>query len=309
MNCQSFENVVVDLARLTPLEASVRDAALAHAACCDGCARRLAQETLLTGGLQALATEMKSAVVPSHVQQNLITALRQQQLAPLSVQKNHSWGYLAVAAAILVAVALGIASYKMRQAPTVDTQARSLPATEAPAPIDPAGPVQVTAESPTTKEQPASMVAMGIAGYQMSQAPPVEGSVETDTSATVDSTTLINDSAETSTREQKPTPTVAHKQRLRKFRPDTSAHSTFVSVVVGTVTDPEASEVVSPFMPLGDTNPANIQEGAQVVRVELPRYAMARFGLPVNMERYDERVKADVWLGADGLARAIRFVQ
>ena len=46
-----------------------------------------------------------------------------------------------------------------------------------------------------------------------------------------------------------------------------------------------------------------------MVRVELPRYAMARFGLPVNMERYDERVKADVWLGADGLARAIRFVQ
>jgi hypothetical protein len=102
---------------------------------------------------------------------------------------------------------------------------------------------------------------------------------------------------------------VANKHRVRKFRPYKPAQSTFVSVVVGTVTDPEAAEVVSPFMPLGDTNPANIQEGAQVVRVELPRYAMARFGLPVNMERYDERVKADVWLGADGLARAIRFVQ
>ena len=63
------------------------------------------------------------------------------------------------------------------------------------------------------------------------------------------------------------------------------------------------------FMQLGDVSVANFQEGAQVVRVEMPRYAMARFGLPVNMERYDERVKADVWLGADGVARAIRFVQ
>ena len=29
----------------------------------------------------------------------------------------------------------------------------------------------------------------------------------------------------------------------------------------------------------------------------------------VNMDRYGERVKADVLMGADGLARAIRFVQ
>ena len=143
----------------------------------------------------------------------------------------------------------------------------------------------------------------------MSQAPPVEGSVETDASVTVASTTPVNDPADSPTGEQKQAQIVTSKQRVRKFRPDASAHSTFVSVVVGTVTDPEASEVVSHFMPLGDTNPANIQEGAQVVRVELPRYAMARFGLPVNMERYDERVKADVWLGTDGLARAIRFVQ
>ena len=70
-----------------------------------------------------------------------------------------------------------------------------------------------------------------------------------------------------------------------------------------------AAEVMTEFMQLGDVSVANLQEGAQVVRVEMPRYAMARFGLPVNMERYDERVKADVWLGADGVARAIRFVQ
>jgi len=294
MNCESFENVVVDLARLTPLEASVRDAARAHCEVCDNCARRLTEEKILTGGLLALATEMKAAVVPDQVQKNLLSVWRKESVALQPERANPGWRYLAVAAAILVAVALGIAGYHLNQTPPVDSQVRSLPATEKP--------VAVSSTPPM----------MGISGYQMRQVPPVDsqaGSVETETPVEVASSPPIMDSADTSTRKQKPTPTLAKNQRLRKFRPDVSAQSTFVSVVVGTVTDPEAAEVASPFMPLGDTNPANIQEGAQVVRVELPRYAMARFGLPVNMERYDERVKADVWLGADGLARAIRFVQ
>jgi hypothetical protein len=51
------------------------------------------------------------------------------------------------------------------------------------------------------------------------------------------------------------------------------------------------------------------QDGGQLVRVELPRSAMASFGLPVNLDRANERVKADVLVGSDGQARAIRFVQ
>jgi hypothetical protein len=36
---------------------------------------------------------------------------------------------------------------------------------------------------------------------------------------------------------------------------------------------------------------------------------MARFGLPVNAERAAEPVQADVLLGDDGLAQAIRFIR
>jgi hypothetical protein len=70
----------------------------------------------------------------------------------------------------------------------------------------------------------------------------------------------------------------------------------------------QPKEIATDFIPLtyGD---ADLGSDAQMVRVELPRSAMARFGLPVNMDRADQRVKADVLLGADGLARAIRFVQ
>jgi hypothetical protein len=69
------------------------------------------------------------------------------------------------------------------------------------------------------------------------------------------------------------------------------------------------SEIATDFMPLGDMNPASLQDGGQIVRVRLSRAALLRFGFPVNMDRYNENVKADVLVGVDGLARAIRFVQ
>ena len=56
-------------------------------------------------------------------------------------------------------------------------------------------------------------------------------------------------------------------------------------------------------------NAASLQDGGQIVRMELPRSTLVNFGLPVNMDRYNEKVKADVIFGVDGLAHAIRFVQ
>jgi hypothetical protein len=69
------------------------------------------------------------------------------------------------------------------------------------------------------------------------------------------------------------------------------------------------SEIATDFMPVTYGGVANLADGGRMVRVELPRSAMASFGLPVNMDRANERVKADVLLGVDGLAHAIRFVR
>jgi hypothetical protein len=68
------------------------------------------------------------------------------------------------------------------------------------------------------------------------------------------------------------------------------------------------AEIATEFFPLnrGGIDPL---DSAQVVRVELPRSAMMSFGLPINMDRADERIKADVVVGNDGMARAIRFVR
>jgi hypothetical protein len=69
------------------------------------------------------------------------------------------------------------------------------------------------------------------------------------------------------------------------------------------------TEIATDFIPLSYMTAANLQDGGQIIRVELPRSALTKFGLPVNMDRYNEKVKADVLFGVDGMAHAIRFVQ
>lgn len=69
------------------------------------------------------------------------------------------------------------------------------------------------------------------------------------------------------------------------------------------------SEIATDFIPVTYGGVANLADGGRMVRVELPRSAMASFGLPVNMDHANERVKADVLFGVDGLAHAIRFVR
>ena len=70
-----------------------------------------------------------------------------------------------------------------------------------------------------------------------------------------------------------------------------------------------APEIASAYMPVGFTRPLYPGEFVQVVRISVPRIEMARFGLPVFEGRASARVQADVVLGEDGIARAIRFVE
>jgi hypothetical protein len=65
-------------------------------------------------------------------------------------------------------------------------------------------------------------------------------------------------------------------------------------------------EIVTDFFPLVDY--AAPFERGELVRVSLPASAMRTVGLPVREERLMDRVQADVLVGQEGLARAIRFV-
>jgi hypothetical protein len=65
-------------------------------------------------------------------------------------------------------------------------------------------------------------------------------------------------------------------------------------------------EIVTQFFPLLDAAPPF--ERGELLRVTVPASTMRKVGLPVNEERLGDRVYADVLVGQEGLARAIRFV-
>jgi hypothetical protein len=71
---------------------------------------------------------------------------------------------------------------------------------------------------------------------------------------------------------------------------------------------PPPQGIATDFLALPYAPPLDPGDGGQVVRVRLPRAAMRIVGLPVNEDRWYERVPADVVLGQDGIARAVRFV-
>jgi hypothetical protein len=74
-------------------------------------------------------------------------------------------------------------------------------------------------------------------------------------------------------------------------------------------TNEEVAEIATDFIPLTHAGSLAPEDGGQVMRVELPRSALVSFGLAMNVEREGERIKADVLVGEDGVARAIRFVR
>jgi hypothetical protein len=69
---------------------------------------------------------------------------------------------------------------------------------------------------------------------------------------------------------------------------------------------PQPHEIVTQFFPLLDVAPPF--ERGELLRVMVPASTMRKVGLPVNEDRLTDPVYADVLVGQEGLARAIRFV-
>jgi ferric-dicitrate binding protein FerR (iron transport regulator) len=70
----------------------------------------------------------------------------------------------------------------------------------------------------------------------------------------------------------------------------------------------EIAEIATEFLPLPYSHvPMNT---GSTVRIEVPATALVSFGLaPTDFREGDGKVQADVLIGEDGLARAIRFVR
>ena len=253
MNCQSFENIVNELAREQLIEAGLRDEAAQHTEQCSKCAGRLEDELNLTINLRALATEMEFASAPASIESDLLTAFNERNV-PTVPRWYRRYSTYATAAGLLLALAIGIAAWKLTS-PTDQKKVAVIP-------------------EPTKGEpQPTDLTATA-KDVQSQSNPEIQPVVD---------------------RRQDHLKTPKTARRTRQVEETRSQAS--------------QSELATDFMPIGYVSSASLQDGGSVVRVELPRSTIISMGFAVNMDRYSERVKADVLLGADGLARAIRFVE
>lgn len=270
MNCQTFEPAVNDLARGQMMEASLRDSALAHAEDCERCAARLADERMLSSGLRAFAASVETLEAPAHLETTLRAAFRQRNtIKPAPV----------VSVAPTHARRWTVWATAAAAAVVTVIAIQSFRLRETPAPLDRAG---NTANISSLKE----IALAPIIAY-----PP-------------DALLSIDEQGETVAISPTPTPvrqTFAANYKTVSNKPSRRPRET--------ETNQADSEITTDFMPLTYGAALNPNEGGQLVRVELPRSALVSLGLPMNAERSDERVKADVLLGHDGLARAIRFVR
>src|SRR5262245_4759345 len=119
-----------------------------------------------------------------------------------------------------------------------------------------------------------------------------------------------------------PKPSVEHKEQVVKEKPGLRRVSraprlkrhNWPQLNVPLITDSipvyeKRAEYATDFVPLSYGGVQKPMESGEVIRLQMPRSALIAFGLPVSVEHADAPVNAELLLGEDGIARAIRFVR
>jgi hypothetical protein len=290
MNCERFQTIVADLARsenqdtrwgipagVVVIDANDRAEALAHVDNCSHCGQMLTDQTDLSEMLWGAADRLKFLQAPAHVEQQLLATFRAQTHLHSRPSSRPHWRYWVSAAAAVLLVTFGLLAWRWYVAST----------RQSPAQANSKSAIAPPSQAPKQEQ----VLPVKVAGIQSTTAPPVQSSNQTG----------HRSAPKTSSARRHP----ASSQLAKRA----GAKPSIVEPASAVATNAETREVVTEFISVGYGSALDLQDGGQLVRVELPRSALARFGLPVNMNRVDEKVKADVLVGADGLARAIRFVQ
>lgn len=85
-------------------------------------------------------------------------------------------------------------------------------------------------------------------------------------------------------------------------------HSSRTAKLAALPPEPEAVTELAEFLPLPFANDDSPLGTAEVVRIRLSESALGVLGLPVSEDASPQPVTADVVIGEDGVARAIRFI-
>lgn len=276
MNCELFEVIVSDLARSRIMESEKRESGMEHARSCERCAARLTDERSLTEGLRALAASLQDLQASPRVEAALLNTFRERSISQTAN---------AAISEPSIALVDDIRGSKRKWRVAAGVAAAILMIAL----------ISAMISAIALRPEPAP---------QTSLVPVVPGPSEKP----------VEEKAQAPREEPKPAPAPAGGNSLtarRAVRPRLNVErlSERAPASARETQDARAAEVATEFMPLSYGYPSSQMASGHIVRVELPRSALTSFGLPVNQERAESRVKADVLIGEDGLARAIRFVR
>jgi len=242
MNCQTFEELIADLARNRVAEETVRSSALEHARACSRCGARLTDEQALTA-MFAIAAEDRTGA-SARVEAAVMSAYRihaankaEQPVGPIARLRHPA--HWAIAAMLLLSLTGGGIFMLLRNSEPSQGQV-----------------IWGNAGPGALANRPEAAVAVA---HDVPRVPEVT----------------------------RVTPrSVRRSPAVRK----------------NTV-----QEITTDFIPL-TADALSSMESGQLIRVRLPRTALAAYGLPVNQDLADRPVNAQVVVGQDGVARAIHFV-
>jgi hypothetical protein len=281
MNCHDFEAKITDLARGQMMDAEARDGATAHAADCGRCTARLRDEQRLTAGLREWAATFDGEQMPARGEAQLLAAFRDGRTVTHGWSRAHRWRWAAAAAVLIALMALAAMRF---------VEARK------PQPF--AGHVQPRPEETNSAPSP-------VENHPAAPSPDQHAAL-----SPVNPSSMSPEHALIPHHHRRPAPRSMPSQVARHTGGDASSGTTQSGAANAAANgDGQAKEIATSFISLAGGRDLAAAESLQLVRVELPRSALVSFGLPMNVERADQRIKADVLVGNDGIARAIRFVR
>ncbi len=271
MKCRDFEANVLELVN-GQLEDSQCREALAHASVCGKCGALLEADQLLSADLRALAAEQSAEEAPPEIEGRLLASFRDRSAGRATTG-------VATGATSRPAACRILRQFRQGRPQSVNwrlwgTVAAGLALGTLALPGLLRRPDVVPSNSPPLK----SLAPPGSTGVVLKpEAPPVSA-VQARSAATLRALS-----------------------RTPRARPPSARVSDRHHAI--------EAEVATDFYAMPYVEPAFPGETMRIVRTRVPRTSFAAFGFPVNGERMFDTVQADVLVGDDNVARAIRFVR
>lgn len=267
------------------MESQVKLECELHQRECDSCRQRRGEVEALQQALAALAAAETAAGPGDLVEARLREAFRAQMAAGRQRRQGVRWG-VAVAAVALLAAAVTVARWVEEVGPEPGRPT--------------AGPVATPVSSPNPLPNPLPNLLVksrALTPVGPPVGPPVGAGQRSAPHSVPDlapnlarhpSRQLVHQPLASS---ERISPSASGRENLPEERPE------------------EAEEALTDYLLLNPGQRFQSLERGQLIRVMVPRSTLGTFGYPINPERAMLPVKADLVVGEDGMARAIRFIR